>query len=232
MRKSRLRFRLRLREKSRLRSRLESLLNLSLLQSLNLLHYLNLSLLRALALTLTFLIGCGQVGQKGTTPVSISFKIPSTNQKALQAAAPTGISSISLEVTASNMTTITKSISVTAGDLITIDLDVPAGSSRKFKARAFDNNNTVIYQGKTTVDLVAGVATIVVIDMDAVVKTLSITLAGNGSGTVPHHLPGSTVGQTAQNLIPLVHKLSLQQPQMLIPPLQDGAEILTAWTAL
>lgn len=179
-----MRFRLRLRGKNRLRPRLNSLLNLSLLW------------------VLAFLFGCGQVGQKETTQVSISFKIPSNNQKVLQAPAPTGITSITLEVSATDMTPITKSLAVTAGDTATIDLDVLAGPSREFTAEALDSNKTVIYRGTKTVDLIAGVATTVVIDMEAVVNTLintlSITLAGNGSGTVTSSPAGINCGTDCQ----------------------------------
>ncbi len=151
MRKSRLENRL------RLRFRLRKSLNLSL----------SLSLLWAstLALTLTFLFGCGQVEQKETAPVSISFKIPSANQKVLQAAVPTGITSITLEVTATDMQDIVMEVGATEGQTVTIDLEVPSGPLREFKARAFNNDNTVIYEGKTTADLDAGVATTVQIDM-------------------------------------------------------------------
>lgn len=140
-------------------------------------------ILFVLASTL-FLSGCGQTGSNGTTPVSISFKIPSADHKVLQAPAPIGISFITLEVSAPDMTPIARQISVVSGQAVAIDLDVPAGSGREFLAKAFNAQSTLLFQGKTTVDLVAGVSTIVKIDMAAITATLTVTKAGTGTGAV------------------------------------------------
>lgn len=90
------------------------------------------------------------INGEGKAHTGISFNFPSGNLKSLQAAAPSGTSSITLEISAPDMEQMTESISVTEGAQPTIELDIPAGSDRKFSARASDAQGNLLYEGEAT----------------------------------------------------------------------------------
>ncbi len=115
-------------------------------------------------LFLLLLLGCGE-GVYTIQPTSVHLKIvidPDVHQKVLEAPTPSGISTVTLDVTASGMAAISKSISVSAGDTPVMNVDVPSGPIRLFTATALNSSGTPQFRGSTTVNLNGGSQTVVI----------------------------------------------------------------------
>jgi alpha-tubulin suppressor-like RCC1 family protein len=130
----------------------------------------------------------------GTAPVAIALNVGSTNT--LAAEVPSGITSIQVQVTATDLSTPVTACAVVSGSsLPTISLAVPAGTGRNFTASAFQGNTdctgTIRYQGTAlNVTLTAGVP-----------ATVSITLQffQAGSPNVVSTFPANSATGTAVN---------------------------------
>ncbi|MEK6684663.1 MAG: hypothetical protein AABY46_08405, partial [Nitrospirota bacterium] len=95
------------------------------------------------------------------------------------------------------MDPITETFNVNAGDTVTRTLEVPSGPDRIFTATAFDVTGTELYQGRSEpVNLEADVPTSVIIQMQPLIVTVTVTQSGAGSGTVTSDPAGIDCGTT------------------------------------
>lgn len=162
-----------------------------------------------LALSLVLLAGCGDGSPPGTVPVTLNLvmagqraEAPSrverlwaslwqwvTGEREIWAAGVADIASIRVEVSAADIsppqsTTVAVS-NPTSGQLITVELDVKAGTNRTITVSALNAAGTVIFSGTATgVNLTAGVPAAVTITLasvgSATPTTLKITVLGSG----------------------------------------------------
>lgn len=98
-------------------------------------------------------------------PIAVRLVVPSTEafQKVFAAPVPaSGVSTITLQITGPVMATITKTITVTAGENVLLEITVPTGNDRLFSAKAYDTASTLQYQGSTTVNLDGKSKTVVI----------------------------------------------------------------------
>jgi hypothetical protein len=139
------------------------------------------------------------------------MQIPSGAQTASTASAglnksfapsPASITSVTLSVTsASGNVVVSTTVSVVAGQQVTINLVVPSGQAHIFIAQALDAQGTVLFQGQSDpVDLEPGVPTSVTIQMQQAISfnLLSIGRDGTGSGTVISNPSEINCGQICQ----------------------------------
>ncbi|MBF0518280.1 MAG: hypothetical protein HQK92_00995 [Nitrospirae bacterium] len=93
------------------------------------------------------------------TPVTITLGSGTTssslakNFSTMSASIPSNITTITIKVSASDMTTIEQSVSVAGQSSVTTTLYVPNGSNRYFEVLALDSSSAVKYKGYTTSDL-------------------------------------------------------------------------------
>ncbi len=145
-----------------------------------------------------FFSGCGG-GTETIQQTSVGIKIviaQPLHQKVLGAPAPSGISTVTLDITASGMVAISKSISVAAGDIPVTILDVPSGPSRSFTATALNSSGTPQFRGSTTVNLNGGFQT-VVITLSLAGGTLDTSFGNNGIATATFGTSGDVALVTA-----------------------------------
>ncbi len=110
-------------------------------------------------LTLLFFTGCQGGEGNGTASVRLSLNLSSSKTgaaKTASAPAPTGITSIQIDVTGPEMNPILDEVEVNSDEETVVELAVPAGPARRFIVTAFDNENAPRFQGEQTVDLVPG----------------------------------------------------------------------------
>lgn len=119
-----------------------------------------------------FVTYCGtDPGNDDSVPVSITFNIPSVKEKVgrvLSAPSPSIVNSITVTISAADMTTISDTFNVSAGTAVSKSYFVDPGTERTFTAYAYDGtlaSGFLIYQGTSIDDLVAGASTTVVIAM-------------------------------------------------------------------
>ncbi len=88
------------------------------------------------------------------------------------APAPSDIPSITVEVTADDITPpLIATIIPTPGQPVTVTMSVPSGLHRIFTAKAYDVSNVIRYTGQTIADLPVGGSTTVTIEMNAIDST-------------------------------------------------------------
>lgn len=87
-----------------------------------------------------------RLGQTGPSANSIAGTVNSS-------AVPSGITSIRVTVSASDMVTIIKEVSVAGQSSVTITLDIPNGPNRHILVEALNASGLVLYSGETIVDL-------------------------------------------------------------------------------
>ncbi|TAK08638.1 MAG: hypothetical protein EPO39_04145, partial [Candidatus Manganitrophaceae bacterium] len=130
-------------------------------------------------IALFFLIGgCGGQGTEGgAVTVHLTLQALSSNKllfgKTRPAPLPAEITLLQLDVTGPGLDPISKSLSPSdenknaAGEIV-LTIEVPAGASRRFAATAFDRQNTALFQGDVTRDIVSGSAPELVLVLEAV----------------------------------------------------------------
>jgi hypothetical protein len=87
-----------------------------------------------------------RLGQTGPSANSIAGALNSS-------AVPTGITSIRVTVSASDMVTIIKEVSVAGQSSVTITLDIPNGPNRRILVEALSASGSVLYSGESVVNL-------------------------------------------------------------------------------
>ncbi len=87
-----------------------------------------------------------RLGQSGPSANSIASAVNSS-------AVPTGITTIRVTVSADEMVTIIKEVSVAGQSSVTITLDVPNGPNRRVLVEALNASGNVIYSGESVVNL-------------------------------------------------------------------------------
>jgi protocatechuate 3,4-dioxygenase beta subunit len=107
---------------------------------------------------------------------------------------PSNVSKITFNISASDMTTITKTDSVSGQSSITETFTVPNGNSRHFAVSAYDSAGTVVYTGSTDTDL-SGSAVTLDISMTAT-TTATYSISGTVADTNGKGLSGATVTLT------------------------------------
>lgn len=111
--------------------------------------------------TLLFLTNCGsQSGSDGdNVPVSISFSVPSLKKKPLNAPAPSIVRSITINISAADIKTISDTFNVKGGTTATKTYLIPPGTERTFTVYAYDGTSAsgfLLYDGTSIEDLTAG----------------------------------------------------------------------------
>jgi hypothetical protein len=110
-------------------------------------------------------VSCGSDGgssnssSSGSTAVTIRLGQPGTSSKTMagavnsSAAIPSGITTIRVTVSADDMVTIIKEVSVAGESSVTIILDIPNGPDRHILVEALDASGNVLYSGEAVVNL-------------------------------------------------------------------------------
>ena len=103
-------------------------------------------------------INCGGGGgdsppsSSGTTTVEIM--VGETGKTSQQTELiPSNVTSLRITVTAADMETLQKELSVVAGSMVIVSLEVPNGLNRRFLVEAVDQSGNVLYRGDRTVNL-------------------------------------------------------------------------------
>jgi hypothetical protein len=118
-----------------------------------------ISLFSMMVAFVLFLTGCQAGEENGTASVRLSFNLSSSKTgaaKTASAPAPSGITSVRIDVTGPGMELLSDSVAVNSGEETVVDLEIPAGLARRFVVTAFDIENTPQFRGEQTVDLVSG----------------------------------------------------------------------------
>ena len=109
-------------------------------------------------------VSCGSSGSSdssssGTTAVTIRLGQAGTSSTTMAGAVdssaviPSGVTTIRLTVSAGDMVTIIKEVSVAGESSVTVILDIPNGPDRHILVEALDSSGNVLYSGETVVDL-------------------------------------------------------------------------------
>ncbi|HZR47058.1 MAG TPA: hypothetical protein VFA47_10160, partial [Candidatus Manganitrophaceae bacterium] len=132
-----------------------------------------LQLLSRTGLLLLLLSGCaGSSEGEGSASVQVVLKTPpreAAASKVSRAAAPSGVVSATLEVTAPDMTPLSRSADLTSGAEVRLNLEVPAGPARRFIVTMRDGGGAARFRGETEADLAAGTSpqiTILMVSLD------------------------------------------------------------------
>lgn len=118
-----------------------------------------ISLFSMMVAFVLFFTGCQGGEENGTASVRLSFNLSSSKTgaaKTASAPAPSGITSVRIDVTGPGMELLSDSVAVNSGEETVVDLEIPAGPARRFVVTAFDIENTPQFRGEQTVDLVPG----------------------------------------------------------------------------
>ena len=95
-------------------------------------------------------------GQRGVSIIQLKIELAERNedQSLLEPLRkPLIITKVTVTVSASDMTTITKELEEDDDKLYSGSIEVPKGNGRQFTVKAIDANNTTQYEGSTTVDI-------------------------------------------------------------------------------
>lgn len=107
-------------------------------------------------------ISCGSNGSSGSssgsTAVTIRFGQSGASAKSIAGAVnsstlPSGVTTIRVTVSASDMATIVKEVSVAEQSSVTITIDIPNGPNRRILVEALDASGKVLYRGESVVNL-------------------------------------------------------------------------------
>lgn len=145
----------------------------------------------------TNIIGCGSSSvTSGKTAVAINLS-PATagsaaNSMKASSSIPSSMVTIRFEISAPDMTTIQKTVSVDGRTSISESFDVPNGDNRHFLVEAMDAAGNVLYRGDTYANLdgtpvILEIAMVSVIDLypsNVVNNGIDITFDVNNSGTI------------------------------------------------
>jgi YVTN family beta-propeller protein len=94
---------------------------------------------------------------------------------------PSNVASITVRVTAPDMSTIENSY---ASDVASIVLEVPSGNQRLFTVEAKDSANELLYAGTSRVSLRAGESNTILITMQSVLGKIYVANSGSGNISV------------------------------------------------
>lgn len=125
-----------------------------------------------------FFTGCQGGEENGTASVRLSFNLSSSKTgaaKTASAPAPSGITSVRIDVTGPGMELLSDSVAVNSGEETVVDLEIPAGPARRFVVTAFDSEEQPRFIGETTVDLEPGTSPtirIAMVEIDVVVPPI------------------------------------------------------------
>ncbi|MBI5750137.1 MAG: hypothetical protein HZA00_13545 [Nitrospinae bacterium] len=146
--------------------------------------------LAVIALLALFIVdGCGMTKDKDGSTSQIGFTWP--NQKPnvetdskYHSPAPSGVNSITLQVTASDITIISTSANISDGS---VTVTVPNGSSRKFEAWAYpSNSSTPNYYGSSTVDITGNISITINMEKYTPAATTTTTTTTTSDTTTQH----------------------------------------------
>ncbi|MDC4206470.1 MAG: hypothetical protein MPW14_19145 [Candidatus Manganitrophus sp.] len=118
-----------------------------------------ISLFSMMVALVLFFTGCQGGEENGTASVRLSFNLSSSKTgaaKTASAPAPSGITSVRIDVTGPGMELLSDSVAVNSEEETVVDLEIPAGPARRFVVTAFDIENAPHFRGEETVDLVPG----------------------------------------------------------------------------
>ncbi len=136
------------------------------------------------------IVSCGYSGKTGR--VTLIFDEPASLSKAAGVSTPDNVSRISVTVHGSDM----DKIGPLSVDPLTntITFEVPAGNERKFDAKAYNSDDTLIYQGSTTARINAGADNVITITMRSAMSDVTslIIAAGDGELTLSWNNPSDS----------------------------------------
>lgn len=118
-----------------------------------------ISLFSMMVALVLFFTGCQGGEGNGTASVRLSFNLSSSKTgaaKTASAPAPSGITSVRIDVTGPGMELLSDSVAVNSEEETVVDLVIPAGPARRFVVTAFDSEEQPHFIGETTVDLEPG----------------------------------------------------------------------------
>lgn len=118
-----------------------------------------ISLFSIMVALVLFFTGCQGGEENGTASVRLSFNLSSSKTgtaKTASAPAPSGITSVRIDVTGPGMELLSDSVAVNSEEETVVDLEIPAGPARRFVVTAFDSEEQPRFIGETTVDLEPG----------------------------------------------------------------------------
>ncbi|MCG3116450.1 MAG: hypothetical protein LLH30_12290 [Candidatus Manganitrophus sp. SA1] len=139
-----------------------------------------ISLFSMMVAFVLFFTGCQGGEENGTASVRLSFNLSSSKTgaaKTASAPAPSGITSVRIDVTGPGMELLSDSVAVNSEEETVVDLEIPAGPARRFVVTAFDSEEQPRFIGETTVDLEPGTSPtirIAMIEIDVEVPQIEI----------------------------------------------------------
>jgi hypothetical protein len=140
------------------------------------------------ALLAGVLTACGGVsGSVGTSNVTVKVGDGTVRSGKALAAIPTNVAGIRFTISAADITTIIRTISVAGQTAVIESFDVPSGNDRLFVVEALDASGGVLYRGQTYANL-TGSSVSLSISISASNATITITTDSGGKTTTTRTL--------------------------------------------
>jgi hypothetical protein len=188
------------------------------------------------------LVACkGTPHKRGVSSVTVSIdtaKSAAGYQAPGKSMAPVVVQTLKFTISASDMETITRTVTVSPTTMVTESFDVPNGDGRVLMVEAIDPASAVVYQGGTVFDLTGGPKELTVVMQamffDKLIWTLEeekgTALAKDGSGNIiiAGHSLGNLDGNTNAGPDPAVP--SVKTPDVFVTKITPAGG--TAWTVL